>query len=89
MNERIERVTALVSGLRLASVDLESLYSNKNLTPLESVEVFLSEQQRLRTEKQTLIRRKRANLPAEKTWKLSILDFNAACPESRCYDCTT
>ena len=68
MNERIERVNALVSGLRLASVDLERLYAKKNqLSPLESVEVFLSEQQRQRTEKQTIIRRKRANLPAEKT----------------------
>lgn len=68
MNERIERVNALVSGLHLVPVDLENLYAKKNnLTPLESVEVFLSEQQRLRTEKQNLIRRRRANLPAEKT----------------------
>ncbi|WP_047808048.1 IS21-like element helper ATPase IstB [Desulfosporosinus acididurans] len=74
MNERIERVNALVSGLHLAPVDLENLYAKKNnLTPLESVEVFLSEQQRLRTEKQNLIRRRRANLPAEKT--LETFDF--------------
>ena len=77
MNERIERVNALVSGLRLTSVDLEQLYAEKNqLTPLESVEIFLSEQQRLRTEKQNLIRRKRANLPAEKT--LETFDFGLA-----------
>jgi DNA replication protein DnaC len=70
MNERIERVNALVSGLHLVPVDLENLYSKRNnLTPLESVEVFLAEQQRLRTEKQNLIRRRRANLPAEKTLK--------------------
>ncbi|MCO1604780.1 IS21-like element helper ATPase IstB [Desulfosporosinus nitroreducens] len=74
MNERIERVNALVSGLHLGPVDLETLYAKKNnLTPLESVEVFLSEQQRLRTEKQNLIRRRRANLPAEKT--LETFDF--------------
>ena len=74
MNERIERVNALVSGLRLTSVDLDQLYAKKNqLTPLESLEIFLSEQQRLRTEKQNLIRRKRANLPAEKT--LETFDF--------------
>ncbi|AHF10487.1 MULTISPECIES: IS21-like element helper ATPase IstB [Dehalobacter] len=74
MNERIERVNALVSGLHLAPVDLENLYAKKNnLTPLESIEVFLSEQQRLRTEKQNLIRRRRANLPAEKT--LETFDF--------------
>ncbi len=74
MNERIERVNALVSGLRLPTIDLESLFAKKNnLTPLESIEVFLTEQQRLRTEKQNLIRRKRANLPAEKT--LETFDF--------------
>ena len=74
MNERIERVNALVSGLHLPAVDLERLYAKKNnLTPLESVEVFLTEQQRLRTEKQNLIRRRRANLPAEKT--LETFDF--------------
>jgi hypothetical protein len=74
MNERIERVNALVSGLHLPAVDLERLYAKKNnLTPLESIEVFLAEQQRLRTEKQNLIHRKRANLPAEKT--LETFDF--------------
>lgn len=74
MNKRLEHVNALVSGLRLASVDFGTLYDGKNtLTPLESVEVFLSEQQRLRTEKQNQIRRKRANLPAEKT--LETFDF--------------
>lgn len=63
-----ERVNALVSGLHLVPVDLENLYAKKNnLTSLESVEVFLSEQQCLRTEKQNLIRGRRANLPAEKT----------------------
>ena len=52
MNERIERVNGLVAGLRLTAVDFENLYANKNhLTPLESIEIFLSEQQRLRTEK--------------------------------------
>lgn len=74
MNERIERVNALVSGLHLPAVNLERLYAKKNnLTPLESLEVFLTEQQRLRTEKQNLIRRKRANLPAVKT--LETFDF--------------
>ena len=74
MNERVERVNALVSGLHLPAVDFERLYAKKNnLTPLESIEVFLTEQQRLRTEKQNLIRRRRANLPAEKT--LENFDF--------------
>jgi DNA replication protein DnaC len=62
------------SNLHLGLVDFENLYAKKNnLTPLESVEVFLLEQQCLRTEKQNLIRRRRANLPAEKT--LETFDF--------------
>jgi DNA replication protein DnaC len=74
MNERLERVKALVSAVHLAPVNFESLYSEKNqLTPLESIEVFLSEQQRLKTEKQNLIRKKKANLPSEKT--LETFDF--------------
>ena len=68
MNERIESLNVLISSLRLTAVDFERLfYGNNNLTPLESIDIFLSEQQRLRIKKQNLIRRKRANLPAEKT----------------------
>lgn len=74
MNIRVEKVNALISGLRLAPIDFESLYSGKNsLTPIESIEIFLSEQQRIRNEKQNIIRRKRANLPAEKI--LESFDF--------------
>jgi DNA replication protein DnaC len=74
MNMHIEKVNALISGLRLASIDFDTLYAEKNnLTPLESIEIFLTEQQSIRTEKQNLIRRKRANLPAEKT--LDTFDF--------------
>ena len=52
----------------MAPVEFEALYAGKNnLTPIESVELFLLEQQRLRVEKQNLLRRRRANLPAEKT----------------------
>ncbi|KUO77475.1 MAG: ATP-binding protein [Clostridia bacterium BRH_c25] len=55
-------------------MDFETLYKEKNnLTPLESIEIFLNEQQSLRTEKQNIIRRKRAKLPAEKT--LDRFDF--------------
>lgn len=63
-----------MSALRMSSIDFEALYKGKNnLTPLESIEIFLNEQQRLRTEKQNMIRRKRAKLPAEKT--LDRFDF--------------
>jgi DNA replication protein DnaC len=70
----LERVMALVSALRMTQVDFERLFASKNgLTPLESVELFLAEQQRLRIEKQNTLRRKRAALPAEKT--LDTFDF--------------
>ena len=69
-----ERVLNLLSDLRIQPVDFEALYAGRNnLTPLESVELFLTEQQRLRVEKQNLLRRKRAALPAEKT--LDAFDF--------------
>mgnify|MGYP003757264217 CR=1 FL=1 len=74
MNKRIENISTLMSTLRMSPMDFEALYKGKNsLTPLESIEIFLNEQQRLRTEKQNMIRRKRAKLPAEKT--LDSFDF--------------
>ena len=70
----LERVNNLLADLRYAQVDFDALFSGRNsLTPLESVELFLAEQQRLRILKQNLLRRKRANLPAEKT--LDSFDF--------------
>ena len=69
-----ERVLNLLADLRIQPVDFDALYAGRNnLTPLESVELFLIEQQRLRIEKQNLLRRKRAALPAEKT--LDAFDF--------------
>lgn len=74
MNARLNRIENLISALRLSQIDFEALYgSKKDLTPLESVELFLEQQQRLKTEKQDAIRRKRASLPAEKT--LDSFDF--------------
>ena len=70
----LDNVTALVSALRMTPVDFEKLYAGQNeLTPLESVELFLTEQQRLRAEKQNILRRKRAGLPALKA--LDTFDF--------------
>lgn len=74
MMHPLDRVTGLIADLRMAPVEFEALYAGKNdLTPIESVELFLLEQQRLRVEKQNLLRRRRANLPAEKT--LDTFDF--------------
>ena len=74
MNTALDRVTLLLGNLHMPPIDFESVYVVRNdLTPLESVELFLLEQQRLRVDKQNLLRRKRASLPAEKT--LSAFDF--------------
>lgn len=68
MMRPIDRVNGLLSDLRMHPVNLEALFAGENLlTPVESVELFLLEQQRLRVQKQNLLRRRRANLPAEKT----------------------
>lgn len=74
MNERIENISAVSSALRLVDVDFEALYSGRNdITPLAAVEIYLSEQLKIKTEKQNAVRRKRANLPNEKT--LEQFDF--------------
>lgn len=74
MNPELDRIQLLLAGLRLPPVDFEAVFAGKNaLTPLQCIELFLTEEQKLRTEKQNLMRRKRANLPAEKT--LAAFDF--------------
>lgn len=75
MNQKaLDRVTLLLGNLRMPAIDFDTVFSEKNnLTPLESIELFLLEQQRLRIEKQNILRRKRASLPAEKT--LMTFDF--------------
>lgn len=74
MQTPLERVTTLLSDLRIAPVDFEAIYRGKNdLTPLECVELFLLEEQRIRVQRQNELRRKRAALPVEKT--LETFDF--------------
>ncbi len=74
MMHPLDRVMGLIADLHMSPVEFEAIYAGKNdLTPIESVELFLLEQQRLRVEKQNLLRRRRANLPAEKT--LDTFDF--------------
>jgi hypothetical protein len=82
-----ERVLNLLSDLRIQPVDFDAVYAGKNnLTPLESVELFLMEEQRLRIEKQTLLRRKRAALPAEKAIERLISASSVALPGNKCSD---
>lgn len=70
----LERVQNLLSDLRIQPVDFDAIYAGRNnLTPLESVELFLQEEMRLRVEKQTQSRYRRANLPAQKS--LETFDF--------------
>ena len=70
----LDNITTLMSALRMTPIDFTNLFQDKNnLTPLECVEIFLQEQQRIREEKQTLLRYRRAGLPTEK--KLETFDF--------------
>lgn len=67
-NHRLTKVNSLLKSLRLAPVDFHTLFQGNDVfTPLESIERFLEEQQRVRNDKQNLIRRKRALLPYERT----------------------
>ena len=55
----LERVNNLLADLRIAPVDFDAIYRGKNkLSPLESVELFLLEEQRIRIQKQNDLRRK-------------------------------
>lgn len=70
----LEKVRNLMLDLRIPAVDFNKIYSgNNSLTPLESVELFLEEELRLRTEKQTRQRMKKANFPFSKS--LDEFDF--------------
>lgn len=52
MNERLENIISLASALRLASVDFEVLYKYRDdLSPLAAVEVYLSEQLKIKKRK--------------------------------------
>lgn len=63
-----------MTDLRMPPVDFEQIFREKNqLTPLESVELFLLEEQRIRIRRQNDLRWRRAALPAEK--RLETFDF--------------
>ena len=69
-----DRIQNLLVDLRIPQMDFNEVFKDQNdLTPLEAVELFLQEYQRIKIEKQNIIRRKRAALPAEKT--LQSFDF--------------
>ena len=63
-----------MTDLRMPPVDFEQIFREKNqLTPLESVELFLLEEQRICIRRQNDLRWRRAALPAEK--RLETFDF--------------
>ena len=74
MTSATDRIQNLLTDLRIPQIDFNTVFKNQNdLTPLEAVERFLQEYQRIKIEKQNIIRRIRAALPAEKT--LQSFDF--------------
>lgn len=78
----LDNINSLLSSLRLGAVDFDSLFAAKtDLTPLGSIELFLTEQQRLRVEKQNVLRRKRANIPREKTLESFDFGFQRSIPK--------
>ena len=70
----LERVRNLLNDLRIQPVDFDTLYTGQdNLTPLDTVELFLQEELRLRVQKQTMARYRKANLPTQKS--IDTFDF--------------
>lgn len=68
MNSKLSNIQSLLTALRLHPVDLGKIFpAGTEATPLEAIELFLSEELHLKTERQNTIRLKRANLPFEKT----------------------
>ena len=63
-----ERIDSLAASIRLAKIDLNGIFLDKNdVTPCRAIELYLEKQLQMRVEKQNLLRRKKANLPFEKT----------------------
>ncbi len=68
MTAASERIDSLAASMRLAKIDLNEIFCDKNdITPCRAVEIYLEKQLQMRVEKQNLLRRKRADLPFEKT----------------------
>ena len=68
MTTTSERIDSLAASMRLAKFDLNEIFHDKNdVTPCRAIELYLEKQLQMRIEKQNSLRRKRANLPLEKT----------------------
>ena len=69
MNKTQQSVLRLTKALRLKELNYHDLFRVGDLTPLESVEVFLQAQLSLKEERATQLRLKRSFLPPQKTLK--------------------
>ncbi len=68
MDKVAEKVAKLASELRLEQVDFNALFmGEKQLSPLQTLDIFLTEQVRLKEEKRQEARFKKARLPALKS----------------------
>ena len=87
MTSATDRIQNLLTDLRIPQIDFSTVFKNQNdLTPLEAVERFLQEYQRIKIEKQNLIRRKRAALLAEKTLQSFDFGFQKNVSKGKCSD---
>ena len=68
MNKTQQSVARLAIALRLKPLNFHELFQQE-LTPLESVEVYLQAQLHLKEERGTQLRLKRSNLPLKRTLK--------------------
>lgn len=90
MNKTLNNINKLTSTLRLNQLNYGQLFK-QGLTPMESVEVFLTEQLRLKEERAKELRLKRSNLPAKKTIGEFDFGFQKSITEAqmlRLADCT-
>lgn len=87
MTRPIDRVIGLLCDLHMTTVDFDALFSEKNaLTPLESIELFLLEQQRLALKnKRISVAVKQICLP-KKQLLPSLLVSSVASPRNKCCD---
>nr|WP_316619888.1 hypothetical protein [uncultured Ruminococcus sp.] len=60
-----ERIDSLAASIRLAKIDLNGIFLDKNdVTPCRAIELYLEKQLQMRVEKQNLLRRKKSGKAA-------------------------
>lgn len=90
VNKTEQSIIKLTGALRLKQLNYNELFRD-GLTPMESVEIFLQEQLKLKDERATQIRLKRSFLPAKKTLREFDFGFQRSISREqllRLSDCT-